>query len=247
MPLVVDISVTSDDWENRPSIVAANLGFVHAQKRRLGNLTVFMPLEILNELLANLRGNLPLLHVLRLDLETDTAASNPSPPAIDCFTEAPLLHEVSITGRSYSSHTGIDLKIALPWSQIASFNAKLDPCDIYTQILQGEPVALQKLQYYWLSPSFYIQDLPPNPYVLPYLTHLSFRQSPSCLIEIFVDRLNWLTLPALTHLQLLEKSARYDSDVIDLAEGVLSLVKRSACKLQDVSIVSASLASPAFI
>lgn len=243
LPLTVDISVTSDDWENRASIVTANLGFLHAQKRRLGQLTVFMPLEIFNELLSDLRGNLPLLRVLRINLETDTPASDPSPPTIDCFAEAPLLREVSFTGRSYSSHTGIELKVVLPWSQITSFNAKLDPCDIYTQVLQGQPIALERLQYYWLSPSFYIQDLPPSPCTLPNLTHLSFRQSPSCRIEIFTDRLDWLTLPALTHLQLLEQSARYDSD---LAEGILSLVKRSACKLQDVSIAGAVLTSPAF-
>ncbi|KAJ7611997.1 hypothetical protein DFH06DRAFT_1371617 [Mycena polygramma] len=171
------------------------------------------------------RGRLPLLTTLRLTFY-DPAGGPPTP--MDAFADCPQLKKVFLG--YFTFHW-----ISLPWGQLAYLDLMEQTVAECVDMLHHTPL-LETLVVELVASD----ELPATHVRLEHLHTLKFPE-----YETNTDLLDYVTLPALVHIQL--ELSRFPVPPLDLdittATQFVEFVARSECALRSITLIAPSLGS----
>ncbi|KAJ7498036.1 hypothetical protein B0H11DRAFT_1998381 [Mycena galericulata] len=212
----LSICFTYDAAEVWPNRVPPLLLVLFTRCDRLEHLD----LRVHRELFAWIKGPMPLLHSLRLELQSQTLTGNEALNPVPVFQDAPQLREADLGGCDVS-------EILLPWSQVTQFKLTA-PAALSCKLLEN----MTNLVH--CSVKITVGYSIPKHMHLPHLKTL-------IIVDVFSTfRMGFIALwvlPALRKLEVPEEHLRPDLDSEDPVQALVTFVARSGCNLEDVCII----------
>lgn len=230
LPLSLGIRVRHQDWADKMELVLASVSLVTDECHRWRAISLNLPVEAWDSVLSKVRGKTPLLEKLDFFLPLRKGGEEPryNAPRLDHFAEAPSLHDASID--MYKMATD-EFTLVLPWSQLTSFDGWLPRCNAYRDLVSIPRPRLKRIKYQ--STSNTPMPAGPSTSIFPNLTGFYFSsESEEIMTNDFASHLDTLTLPSLTHLEIIGSNAY--SEVF--TRKLLSLVQRSHCPLYALDV-----------
>ncbi|KAF5310309.1 hypothetical protein D9611_012030 [Ephemerocybe angulata] len=220
---IIDPSYTHNpaSWSHyRPA-----LSLLINQSQRWSSARITGTVSTLKEL-QSIRGNLPELTKLRIELHGDHSMAHPSP----VFADAPRLRHVILIG-----HGRQFISFDLPWSRLETVQSSISGEDdeTYRYLMDAPPgvSSLKSLDMISNQPSC---TFPPQPNTLPSLQilRLSLLGEESAW-RIVVHHLSLLTLPALVVFEAFKARA---TTTYAVSRAILNIIRRSGCSLQRLAL-----------
>jgi hypothetical protein len=159
--------------------------------------------------------NFPMLTSVSLHPPKSTISTFNAPP--DIFLTAPKLFNVDLSGYNFAS-------MVLPWEQVRRFKTQLLTVTESLKILQQSP-NLQEchLEYVYSSDSFISKPIVPH----AQLKHLDVMLIKAASVSFF----DCISLPSLSDLRI-----HYSGPEKLPLSPIISLIRRSACRLERLSV-----------
>ncbi|KAJ2930677.1 hypothetical protein H1R20_g6418, partial [Candolleomyces eurysporus] len=232
LPLTFHCSIYKGIWKSREDHVREILRLVIQQSHRWKEVSIKMPFDA-HEELALVKGKLPMLSKLTLNVGHSYCTSKSQEITIDYFQDAPNLQSVDISARyvfddTNMSHPKIIFK--LPVSQLENYKVETHCDTVYSDLLEGESDKLRVVEVL----SSRMPELPSTPLTFPKLEKLDLRTGTNG--SVITDHLEFLSLPALLDLEI---RARFEPPD-PLYDKILSLIRRSGCSLTRLALDNVS-------
>ncbi|RXW19858.1 hypothetical protein EST38_g6011 [Candolleomyces aberdarensis] len=228
LPLTFQCSIYKGIWKSREDHVREILRLVIEQSHRWKEVSMKMPFDA-HEELALVKGKLPMLSKLTLNVGHSYCTSKSQEITIDYFQDAPCLQTVDISARyvfddTNMSHPKVIFK--LPVSQLENYKVETHCDTVYSDLLEGGSDELRVVEVL----SSRMPELPATPLTFSKLEKLDLRTGTNG--SVITDHLEFLSFPALLDLEI---RARFEPPD-PLYDNVQSLIRRSGCSLTRLAL-----------
>ncbi|KAJ2911529.1 hypothetical protein MD484_g8884, partial [Candolleomyces efflorescens] len=228
LPLTFTCSIYRGTWKTRQDHVREILRMLVKESHRWEEVSIRIPFDAHEELVF-IRGKLPVLSKLALNIGHSFSTSKSWEVTLDYFQDAPSLREVDIDARYVFEETNpLTTKIIfkLPVSQLESYKMEAHCDELYSDLFEKQNSELRIVEVM----STRLPKLPSTPLTLSRLEKIDLRTGADG--SVVLGHLESLTLPALADLEIRARFELHD----DLYDRVLALIRRSGCSLTRLAL-----------